>query len=268
LVAFKYPESLSKYYRPYIKHALVQSIHRVSAIITPSEAMKAEILNYYHDIDESYIYVCLNGVNNVFYKDPLINNDRSITMSSTLIEDEKYYLCVGTIEKRKNVSFLLEVFTNAYKRGLIPQDRKLVLVGKAGYEFALVKRYIHHPNILWFDNLDEISLHMLYQKSKALIFPSLYEGFGIPVAEAIVTGIPVIASNISTNIEFNHRHNNQLLLFDIGNKDSLMELLSFVEGNDNLKKQLNYGNVSMYNYHNVAKTYLDVYRNVINIDKH
>jgi glycosyltransferase involved in cell wall biosynthesis len=267
LVAFKYPESLSKYYLPYIKHALVQSIRRVSAIITPSESMKTEILNHYTNIDESKIYVCLNGVNDIFYEPSLINNDRSLTLISNLIADEKYYLCVGTIEKRKNILFLLEVFTEAYKKDLIPRERKLVLVGKAGYEFALLKKYIHHPNVLWFDNIDEISLHMLYQKSKALIFPSLYEGFGIPVAEAIVTGIPVIASNISTNIEFNRRHNNQLLLFDIGNKNELMEILSFVEKNDNLKNQLNYGNVSMYNYHNVAKTYLDVYRSVIDIHK-
>jgi glycosyltransferase involved in cell wall biosynthesis len=109
-----------------------------------------------------------------------------------------YVLAVGTIEPRKNYLRLLGAF-----RGLSEQPRfagwKLVLVGRAGWKFENIQAEIRcTPGAIWAGRLSHEELAAAYQHASVFAFPSLYEGFGLPVAEALSFGLPVVTSNVSS----------------------------------------------------------------------
>lgn len=259
LTCFKYPDSLPGSYLPYITKAITQSINNVTAIITPSESTKQDVLNQYRGIKDENIFVCWNGVRDIFFNN--LSIDKNYLYSHNLFENE-YFLYVGTIEHRKNLEFLIENFIYAQLNNLISNSRKLVLAGKMGYNSEKITRYLEYKNIIWLNHVNDVQLVSLYHFARALVMPSLYEGFGIPIAEAIVTNTPVIASNIPSSLEFNRRHNNNINLFKLNDRNSLVQLLEFADKH-NLREKLDYGDTTIYSYDNVANNHLNIYKKIL-----
>ena len=112
---------------------------------------------------------------------------------------EKYLLHVGTIEPRKNLPFLVRAFALAVREGLL---ENLVITGKRGwyYEdlFKLIEELNLKSRIIFTGYVDEKDLPALYSGATALVFPSLYEGFGLPPLEAMACGTPVVSSSTSS----------------------------------------------------------------------
>jgi len=118
-------------------------------------------------------------------------------------EATRPYLMVGTLEPRKNHVLLLDAFEQVWRES--PQSR-LVIVGRFGWMSSdLVKRILHHPqysrSLFLFTNLVDSELDFCYRNSRAFIFPSHAEGFGLPVVEALQHGLPVMASDIPIHRE-------------------------------------------------------------------
>lgn len=109
----------------------------------------------------------------------------------------EYFLAVGTLEPRKNLQLLLHVFDQLWKerKGDMPQ---LVLVGGGGWKNRALRETLEGISapVTPLGYVDDNDLPALYSGARALIFPSLYEGFGMPVRESLACGTPVIASNI------------------------------------------------------------------------
>ena len=108
------------------------------------------------------------------------------------------YLTVGTVEPRKNQGLLLDSFEKVWTEA---PDAKLLVAGFAGWHSeAAVERFRRHPrwktHILYFPNLSDAELRYAYSRSKALLFPSHAEGYGLPVVEALRHQMPVFASDI------------------------------------------------------------------------
>jgi glycosyltransferase involved in cell wall biosynthesis len=112
---------------------------------------------------------------------------------------DRYLLFVGTIEPRKNLSRLLAAFETIHAEGL---SDGLVIVGKRGWLygdfFARLEQSPVHDAILFPGYVPDEDLPAVYAGAQGLVFPSLYEGFGLPVLEAMACGIPVVASNASS----------------------------------------------------------------------
>ena len=109
-----------------------------------------------------------------------------------------YLLHVGTIEPRKNLGLLLDAFEALKRHGGHPA-LKLVLVGKYGWSSKRVKRKLRSSwankyGVTWLGALDDESLHLLYRHARALVIPSLQEGWGLPIQEAISLGTPCLIS--------------------------------------------------------------------------
>jgi len=109
------------------------------------------------------------------------------------------YISVGTIEPRKNYQFLLDVFDNLWSK--TNYDVSICIIGKYGWKSEqTVDRIKSHPkynvNLFWFDDLSDYELIFCYKESKALLYPSLAEGFGLPLIEAINYRCKVMASDI------------------------------------------------------------------------
>lgn len=112
-------------------------------------------------------------------------------------------LAVGTIEPRKNHMYLLDAFERAWASG---SQTKLCVVGRVGWHCdEIVARFLNHPEygrrLTWFNDLSDAELAYCYRHSQALAFPSLAEGFGLPLVEALYHGLRVLASDIPIHRE-------------------------------------------------------------------
>lgn len=142
----------------------------------------------------------------------------------TMLEGQRYVVTVGTIEPRKGHLTLLDAFDRVTDE--VP-DLALVIVGRAGWgNDEIVRRIIRHRHagsrVLWFDQVSDELLASLYRNAFVSVTPSLHEGFGVPVVEALAAGVPVLASRAGALPEAG---GDFAEYFEPGDTDALAELL-------------------------------------------
>lgn len=136
----------------------------------------------------------------------------------------KYILAVGTVEPRKNYDYLVDLLDID---GFKDLDLKIIIVGRIGWHSEdFEKRIKIHPErgktLFHFDDIDDPTLAYIYENAYALAFPSFYEGFGLPIVEALSAGLPVLASDISVLREVGGNH---ARYFSLDNPHALYEIL-------------------------------------------
>ncbi len=192
-----FPEAYSPFERWYQNFTARLAIDRAETIITPSEATKRDLIKVFQAV-ANQIVVIPHGF------DPIHNN--STTSSTDTASLEPYFLTVGRLETRKNTGFLIRAFAKFKKDNPEAKDR-LVLIGKPGYGYEAVEKIKNGLPLSTRQAIIETGYvsnteRLAYLKaSTAFVFPSLYEGFGIPILEAMAAGTPVITSDVSANPE-------------------------------------------------------------------
>ncbi|PIW37230.1 MAG: hypothetical protein COW24_01315 [Candidatus Kerfeldbacteria bacterium CG15_BIG_FIL_POST_REV_8_21_14_020_45_12] len=175
-----------------MQHAVKRSQH----IITVSEFSKRDISEYYK-IDPSKITVTYEAAEHTTRSKP---NDNSIAILKKYGIKSLYVLYVGNAYPHKNLEVLLQVMKQLQDRETDPSFR-LVLVGKEDYFYSRLKQEAWAMNIddrvIFTDFVPDEELASLYSEALAYIFPSRYEGFGLPPLEAMHYGTPVLAANTS-----------------------------------------------------------------------
>lgn len=222
LVAFKFPETLPTFYRVYNQLMIKNSLKNADLIITVSESIKSEILEIFPMYNDK-VEVVYIGVNDAIkYPKEVIESNISAMIYE--LKKEKFFLFVGTIEKRKNVDFIVKAFIKAKKENLEMGKYKLVLAGKQGFGFneieELIKTSEFKNDIMVTGYISEDELTSLYNNCEAYVFASKYEGFGIPQIECMECKTPIILSNIPTNLEISKDYGEY---FDLSNENSLIE---------------------------------------------
>lgn len=176
----------SKAYTLFYSTATPVLARNAKKILTVSNFSKSEIIKYLK-VDAVKIEVIYNAVATDLNKN-LDNYETSPAIDSIL--NSKYILAVSSIDPRKNLQCLIDSFLN-----LKLKDYKLVLVGKTSGHFN-VKLRSDSQNIVFTGFVSDGDLSILYRKCEFFIYPSLYEGFGIPPLEAMKNGCAVIVSDI------------------------------------------------------------------------
>jgi glycosyltransferase involved in cell wall biosynthesis len=192
LANFKYPMFYQGNKQKYLTYMTELSAKRADKIIAASKNTKKDIIEILK-VPEKKIEVIYNGNN-------LIESSKEIDIQKKLNLPEEFLLFVGTMEPRKNLESLLDALLYLYK------DRKekynLVIAGPKGWLFDQIElkinEYRNIGQVITSGYLTDDELIALYKKAKIFIYPSLYEGFGFPVLEAMKLGVPVICSKASS----------------------------------------------------------------------
>jgi alpha-1,2-rhamnosyltransferase len=172
----------------------------------------------------------------------IVNRDMLKTPKSDIVNifrDSNVYISVSTIEPRKNYKYLLHTFEKLWNKKI---DVKLLIIGRIGWKtknlISYIKGHIEYEKKLFMINdMSDDELVYSYFHSKALLFPSYAEGFGLPIIEALSLNLPVIVSDIAIHREV---AGDNAEFFDIKNQNSLYELLLLIEsGKKMLKKPIN-----------------------------
>ncbi len=196
LISVFFPENLPIFARFFYARWMPFSYRRADFLIADSEHTKKDIMSLLK-IPESKIRVIHLAVAKEFR--PIKSTKILKRIRSKYQTGERYFLHVGTLEPRKNLPFLVRAFALAVRDGV---TENLVITGKKGwyYEdlFTLVKDLNLKDKVIFTGYADEKDLPALYSGATALIFPSLYEGFGLPPLEAMACGTPVISSSTSS----------------------------------------------------------------------
>jgi len=171
-----------------------KSCRNADVVIAISESTKQDIMHYY-GVKEEKIKVIYQACDAIYYEDTPI--DKSILEKYNLPKD--YLLSVGSIVERKNLLNTVKAIAELPKDLQIP----LVVVGKGKEYRQKVMSFLQSKRmksqIIWVENCTNISeLKQIYQQATTLLYPSEYEGFGLPVVEGLLCKTPVITSNVSS----------------------------------------------------------------------
>ncbi len=195
-----YPSSYKTLARAYLKLSTRWSAKWASDIIVPSRATKKDLVNLYK-VASKKIHVIPHGYNRELFKK--IDNPHEIGLIKKkygLNENEDYLFFVGRLDERKNIVGMIKAF---YKvKSQTNFDYKLVLAGKAGVGYEKMQKEIKdlliENDVKFLGYVPEQDLPYLMSGATIFLFPSLYEGFGFPILEAMACGVPVITSKTSS----------------------------------------------------------------------
>lgn len=193
---YKFPGWYTLANRLYLNLLLRGSVNHADVVLTISNSTKQDLINLFN-IEEKKIHVAYPGVDERFFV--RATPDKLTTLRKRYALPDKFFLFVSTISPRKNVGRVIRAIEQIKDRGVVVP---LVLVGRKGWMYEQVFRLIKERKldtmVSVLDYVPDEDIPVLYQMAEALVFPSLYEGFGMPVLEAMASRCPVITSTTSS----------------------------------------------------------------------
>jgi glycosyltransferase involved in cell wall biosynthesis len=257
LIFLRFPDLYKAFDRSIYKKKFKYACEIADLIIAISKQTANDIKQFF-GIDESRIKVIYQGCNPVFRKE-LNNNERSQIINKYGFP-ESYILYVGTIEERKNLLAVLK----AMNTGKIKLP--LVVIGRKTSYYKEVKKYVDSnkvKEIYFLESIVNEDLPAIYQQAELFVYPSVFEGFGIPVIESLYSKTPVITSK---NGCFPEAGGPSSMYIDPHNVEELAETIKKVIGDHELRRKMindGYNYACNFNDDIVAKNIINAYKQII-----
>jgi glycosyltransferase involved in cell wall biosynthesis len=249
---------LSGLERTIYKTILNRSLKITNQIITVSESMRNDILQYYPDLKISVIY---NGIDTSKYD--AISDDDLITTRQKFSLPDNFLLAVGHFEHRKNYLTLIEAMARLHERGITIH---LVIVGNDSNQMNIVKERIHSLGIsdyiIIFNGLSDFDVRCFYKLCKLFVFPSAYEGFGIPILEAMAAKCPMVLSDIPVFREITQE---QGVYFPHNDSEAIADAIDKVLSSDSeITRLIQYGNqrVQDFSFSKISMDLVSLYKSL------
>lgn len=194
-----YPETFTTKTRFKLNFLLKHAIQRADTLITVSESTKRDLLFFFPEINLDTIRVIHHGFDRTRFVPQISQEEKKGTLVHYGLHEKNYFLYVGALQPRKNLIRLIKAF-DLFKSNA--PEAKLVLVGETAWlsEPILAARDTspYRDDIVLTGKVSFTDLPAFYQGSRAFVFPSLYEGFGMPILEAFASETPVLTANNSS----------------------------------------------------------------------
>lgn len=216
----RFPELLQKETLQNLEMQMAREIAIADAIVCVSESTRRDLLRYY-EVDPGRAIAIHSGLGAPAGTKPVEGLP------------PRYLLFVSTIEPRKDLETLIDAYGQLRARGAY--DGSLVVVGKVGWKSEALLPRLRAPGIVHLDYLRAAQLATVYRNAEVFVFPSIYEGFGFPLLEAMKHGVPSIAANSSSLPEVG---GDAALYFEPRNVAELTALLSRVVNDAALREEL------------------------------
>ena len=259
----KYPQTMKRLSRFLLENYLKDSVHRADKIITISQSSKKDILDYF-DLEASKIAVIPPGIDyELFSRKPTEKELLKVRRKYSL--PDKFFLSLGTIVPHKNLKTVFKAYSILRKE--IRNDYKLVVAGGVGWK---TKGILQTPSELGIENdvyytgyFDEEDKPILYKLAKAFVFPSFYEGFGMPVLEALASGIPTITADNSSLPEAG---GDAALYVEADDAAAIAQnLINIVDNDTFCKENVEKGkaHAQIFSWDDSAKSTLEIYKELL-----
>lgn len=231
-----FPQYLpSRFAIHYARHMIGRALERAELVMTVSNASKRDLLGFF-DVEESKIRVIPNGIDPTMTRelDP-VELDR---VRQRFQLQGRNALFVGNIKPHKNVERLISAFAKLREESQFA-DLTLIVVGDEISKYPSLRRAVERhkvrANVRFFGFVPEQTLVALYRTANVFVFPSLYEGFGLPPLEAMANGTPVVTSKISSLPEV---VGDAALTVDPYNVDEIAGAMKSILSDESLRKRL------------------------------
>lgn len=231
------------------------SINKARKIVTISESSKNDIINEYK-VKPNKVSVVPLGIRDVNVSK--MNKNEFIEKYNL---KNPYVLFVGTLQPRKNIIKLVEAFSKIDNKYL-----DLVIVGRRGWDFEKIlnspKEFGVSNRVKFLENVTNEDLPLFYKHAEIFVLPSLYEGFGLPILEAMQYGCPVITSSVSSLPEAG---GDAALYFDPNDANEIAEKIEKVINNSKLKEEMvkkGHEQVKKFSWEKSANEVLEVFEEI------
>lgn len=257
LSIFTHPETHEPRIVRRARRRLPIMVRAAAQIVTPTEGVKREVVGRFK-IDPASVAVTPEAPRQTFRP---IETGETIEVRRRLKIDDDFILFVGTIEPRKNLATLVRAFAELIRS--TTHRPQLVIAGPKGWQTAEFDRAVAEAKLG--DRLRTIGyagdddLRALYSSCRAFVYPSLYEGFGLPLLEAMACGAPVIASRIDAHQEILGPH---AILVDPADESALAHAINRLLDNADERARLSQAGLAhaaRYSWEKTARLTLDVY---------
>ena len=234
---FLYPKKHIFIKRIFFKLFIYISSWRANRLIAVSNNTKKDIIKFMH-INNGKIDVVYEIIDSKYH--PIKNKSAILKVKKKYKIFNKFILYVGTLEPRKNIVNLIQAYYKLISKNNV--THQLVIVGKKGWHYQEIFKIVTKLNlnkgrerIVFTGYVSEEELPFLYNAADVFVYPSLYEGFGIPPLEAMACGVPVISSNLSSIPEVIGEAG---ILINPYNIQDIYQTLYKLLNDDKLKKEL------------------------------
>ncbi len=257
-----YPENYTRINRRYLMAMIPKSVRNARKIITDADNTKKDLVRLLK-VPEEKIHVIHPGIESRFR--PMSKDNGTEIRARYYVPNDFYLLYVGTLEPRKNLANLIKAYYEIKNNKGI--QHKLVICGAAGWLyqklFKLVVELDLQNDIVFTGHIPDEHLPAVYSRAELLIYPSIYEGFGLPPLEAMACGIPVICSNTSSLPEV---VGDAAILIDPYNIEKIAEAMIRVISDEDLKSELKEKGLKRakaFTWEKTAEETLKVYREAV-----
>jgi glycosyltransferase involved in cell wall biosynthesis len=261
---YYYPEEFLEKDLYKLKNWTADAVSRARDVICVSKTTKKDVKKWYGTPDKK-LQVIYNG-----YEKPettqeknMSNDTFKLLATEYNLDPKSYILYVGTLQPRKNIPVLVDAFYDILKEY---PDYKLVIAGKKGWLYEDIFSYVEKRNlqgsVLFPGFVSDEMLAQLYAHAACYVLPSLYEGFGIPILEAMSCGCPVIASYASSLPEVGGE---ACLYFDPQNPKELADKMRIILSDTSIRKEYvkkGKKQVQQFSWDTCGKETLEVLQNV------
>ena len=258
------PQTFTLRHRMVARMALTQVRRKADLIITPSQAVKSDVVQHL-GVHEDRVAVTLHGCEARFQ--PVADEASLRTVMAKYDLPPHYVLALGNLEPRKNLTTLLQAFARLRQSAEVDPEIQLVLAGARGWLDKPIYRTVRSlglENVVCFPGfIEDDDLPAVYHGAAVFVFPSLYEGFGLPVIEAMACGVPVISSNTSSMPEV---AGGAAMLVDPLDADQMAAAIVRVLGDEGLRdglRQQGIARARQFSWEAAARQTLDLYASLL-----